>query len=269
MDRIADDLGDRAFVREHDFRHTFEVAAEQARELSGVERFHERREPGDVGEQGGDFAPFDAGRERIDVGREATREIGREIARERRVRALRRGLTRPRVPEVGDMSDRSADRGLEVGEVDRLGEEVEGAAVHRGADIGHVAVSRDNHGREAGGFILQLGEQGQPIHAGHVDVGHDHVEVAVFGEEGQRLDAVAGEAESNRPVLDLAAELLPDQILEIGLVIDDENLRRHWRSVAASSRRPISPRNSGKSIGLVKRPAAPASIAIRRVSESP
>ena len=33
MDRIADDLGDRALVREHDFRHAFEIAAEQAREL--------------------------------------------------------------------------------------------------------------------------------------------------------------------------------------------------------------------------------------------
>ena len=167
------------------------------------------------------------------------------------------------------MGDRLAHGGLEVGEVDRLGQEVEGAAVHRGADIGHVAVGRDDHGREPGRFVLQLGEQGQPIHARHVDVGHDHVEVAVFGQEGQRLDAVAGEAERNRPVLDLAAELLPDQVLEIGLVVDDEDFRRHRRSVAASSRRPISPRNSGKSIGLVKRPAAPASIAFRRVSESP
>ena len=167
------------------------------------------------------------------------------------------------------MGDRLAQRGLEVGEIDRLGEEVEGAAVHRRADIGHVAVGRNDHGREPGRFVLHLGEQGQPVHPWHVDVGDDHVEVAVLGEEGQRLDTVAGEAESNRPVLDLAAEFLPYQVFEIGLVVDDEDFRRHWGPVAASSRRPISPRNSGKSIGLVKRPAAPASIAFRRVSESP
>jgi hypothetical protein len=44
------------------------------------------------------------------------------------VRPLRRRLARTRVLEVGDMGYRLADRGLEVGEVDRFGEEVEGAA---------------------------------------------------------------------------------------------------------------------------------------------
>ena len=91
----------------------------------------------------------------------------------------------------------------------------------------------------------------------------------LLGEEGQRLHAVAREAESDRTVLDLTAELLPDQVFEIGLVVDDEDFRRHWGPVAASSRRPISPRSSGKSIGLVNSPAAPASIAFRRVSASP
>ena len=167
------------------------------------------------------------------------------------------------------MGDRLADGRLEIGEIDRLGEKVESAAVHRGADVGHVAVSRHDDGREPGRLVLQPREQGQPIHPRHVDVGHDHVEVAVLGEEGQRLDAVAREAEGDRAVLDLTAKLLPDEILEIGLVVDDEDFRGHAAPIASSSRRPISPRNTGKSIGLVKSPAAPPSMAFRRVSASP
>ena len=225
--------------------------------------------PGDVGEQRRDLAPFPAGRERVGVGGEAAGEIGREIARERSVRPLRGRLTRARVAQGRDMRDRLADGRLEIGEVDRLRQEVERAPVHRRADIRHVAVSRDDHGREPGRLLLQLGEQGEPVHARHVDVGDDHVEIAVFGEKGQRLHAVAREAENDRAVLDLTAKLLPHQVFEIGLVVDDEDFRRHGEPVAASSRRPISPRNSGKSIGLVKSPAAPASIAFRRVSASP
>ena len=113
------------------------------------------------------------------------------------------------------------------------------------------------------------GEEGESVHARHVDVGHDHVEVRILGEEGQRFLPVAREAEGDRALLDLTAKLLPDEVFEIGLVVDDEDFRSHGGPIAASSRRPISPRNSGKSIGLVKSPAAPRSIAFRRVSESP
>ncbi len=185
------------------------------------------------------------------------------------MRAFGRRLSFAGVLEGGDMGDRLSDGRLEVGEIDRLGEEVERAPVHRSADVRHVAISRDDHGRKPGRLVLQLGEQGESIHARHVDVGDDHIEIGVLGEEGQRLHAVAREPESNRAVLDLAAELLRDQVFEIGLVVDDEDFRHHSGPVAASSRRPISPRNSGKSIGLVKSPAAPASIAFRRVSMSP
>jgi hypothetical protein len=77
------------------------------------------------------------------------------------------------------------------------------------------------------------------------------------------------EAEGDRPVLDLATEFLRDEVFQIWLVVNDEDVRRHEAPVASSSRRPISPRNSGKSMGLVKSPAAPASMALRRVSASP
>ena len=65
-------------------------------------------------------------------------------------------------------------------------------------DIGHVAIAKT--------ITVETGSRpaswraGQPVHPWHVDVGDDHVEVAVLGEEGQRaFDTVAGEAESDRP----------------------------------------------------------------------
>jgi hypothetical protein len=95
------------------------------------------------------------------------------------------------------------------------------------------------------------------------------VEVAFFGKQGQRLHAIARKPKYDGTVFDMAAKLLPDQVLKVGLVVDDEDFRCHARLVAASSRRPISPRSSGKSIGLVNSPAAPASVSFCRVSASP
>ena len=114
--------------------------------------------------------------------------------------------------------------------------------------------------------LLQLLQQRQPVHPRHVDVGHHHVDMRMLLDRLQRLDAVMGEHERHRAVADLPAEFLQDQSLEIGLVIDDEDGCGH---AACPSLVSISWRSSAKSIGLVKRPTAPRSIALRRVSASP
>ena len=184
------------------------------------------------------------------------------------MRALGFGLARARVAQRRDMAEGLANRRLEIAEVDRLGKKIEGAAVHRGADVGHVAVSRDDHRRVFGRLVLQFAKQRQPVHPRHVDVGDHHVEIGVIFQEDQSLDPVAREAEGQRTVADLPAEFLRDQILQIGLVVDDQDFRGHVEPVAAS-RLLISSRSPGKSIGLVSSPAAPPSIARRRVSASP
>src|SRR5713226_8447768 len=42
-----------------------------------------------------------------------------------------------------DMTDGLVDRGFEIGKINRLGQEIERAAVHRGADIAHIAIGGD------------------------------------------------------------------------------------------------------------------------------
>ena len=69
-----------------------------------------------------------------------------------------------------------------------------------------------------------LCEQRQPVHPGHVDVAHDHVDMRILLERLQRLEAVMGEHEADRAVADLPAELLQDQRLEVWLVVDE----REW-----------------------------------------
>lgn len=82
----------------------------------------------------------------------------------------------------------------------------------------------------------------------------------------QRLEAVMRKDEIDQPLANLPAELLQDQGLEIGFVVDEKNGRGH---AACSSLVSISCRSSAKSIGLVRSPTAPRSIALRRVSGSP
>src|ERR1700737_2995559 len=88
----------------------------------------------------------------------------------------------------------------------------------------------------------------------------------VLLDRGQRLDPVMGEHKRHHPVADLPAEFLQYQSLEIGLIVDDQDRCSH---AACPSRVSISWRSSAKSIGLVKSPTAPRSIAFRRVSASP
>ena len=72
------------------------------------------------------------------------------------MRPLGRRLPPLRVPENLDMPDSFRDRRFEVEKIDGLGQEVERAPVHRGADIGHVAIRRDDDGRQIFVVFLKL-----------------------------------------------------------------------------------------------------------------
>jgi len=64
-------------------------------------------------------------------------------------------------------------------------------------------------------------QQRQSIHPRHIDIGDDEVDVAVGLQRRERFDPIAGKQEFRRSVPDLVAELLQNESLEIGLVIDE------------------------------------------------
>ena len=146
---IADDLCHRAVVREHDVRHAGEVVVEQRPKHVGFERLHQRGEAGNVGEQRRDLAALPAEIDRVRIAGKPLGQIGREVTRQRGMGPLGLRLPPPRLAQDLDMPNGLGDRRLEIKKIDRLGQEIERAAVHRGADIGHVAIGRDDDGRDA------------------------------------------------------------------------------------------------------------------------
>ena len=104
--------------------------------------------------------------------------------------------------------DAPAQCDREVLEVDRLGDEVERPAIEGRADVRHVAVGRDNHGFQQGMPLVQVGEQGQTVHHGHVDVGQHHVGIGLGVELPECILAIAREDEPHRPVPNLASKSL-------------------------------------------------------------
>src|SRR5262249_14369807 len=96
--------------------------------------------------------------------------------------------------------------------------------------------------------------------------GHHHVDIRILFERLERLEAVMGKHDRDNALADLPAEFLQDQRLEVGLIVDEQDRRCH---AACPSLVSISWRSAAKSIGLVRSPAAPRSIAFFRVSASP
>ena len=83
--------------------------------------------------------------------------------------------------------------------------------------------------------LAQFGQQGQPVHHRHVDVEQHQLDVGLLRQYRQRLLAVVGEAEGRIASADLPAESLLDQRLEIGLVIDREDLCLAHSSISSGA----------------------------------
>jgi hypothetical protein len=119
--------------------------------------------------------------------------------------------------------------------VGRLLDEVEGAQLHRLHRRLHRAVAgEDNDGRRAV-LLLQLLQDLEPVHLGHLDV-----------EEHEVRRLLLGELEPHRPVRgeeDLVALVLEDHLegrADGVLVVDDEDPRLHGRlSTSIRVRKPV------------------------------
>ena len=180
LDRVADDLRNRALMREHDVGHAADIFIEQLSQHFGRRGFDQRGEARDVGEDGGDFAPVHGHAVGLAVASKAACNLRREISRQRGMGPLGLGLTAARLAHHLDMPDGLVDGHFEIAEIDRLGQEIERAAVHRGADVAHVAVGGNDDGRLLVLSLLQPREQRQPVHPRHVNVGHHHVDMRML-----------------------------------------------------------------------------------------
>jgi hypothetical protein len=152
--------------------------------------------------------------------------LGGEIAGEIAARSFGFRVETFDFTQFGNVREGLADGEFEVAEVHGLGDEIERPSVHRGAQVGHVAIGRDDDRPHRGLSLAQFVQQGKAIHHGHVDVEQHQLDVRLRRQHCQGFLPVMGKAEGELPGTDLAAKPLPDQRLEIGLVIDAEDFDR-------------------------------------------
>ena len=81
----------------------------------------------------------------------------------------------------------------------------------------------------SGRICLDLGQHLQPGHAGHVDVGQDQDQRLLdrAGDARQRVGRRIGKIHHEALRAQVAPELLAEQRLDVGLVIDHKNQNAH------------------------------------------
>ena len=206
---------------EHDPGDPVEILIQEPdyhRRLGALDEGGEVRQ---IGEQERHEAALAPGLQRIHL--DLMRDARREVPRHRRARLLRLGLEALQRTQPLDAQQGLLDRALEIVEIDWLDQEVERAAIHRGADIRHVPVGRHDHRAHVLVEIAEAGEESQPVHARHVDIGEHHVDVRSGLEELERMLAVAREDEDQLAAPDPAPKALGHEGLEVRLVIDHED----------------------------------------------
>jgi hypothetical protein len=140
MQGISNDLCNRTIVRKHQVGHACEIVVEKRPKHVGFERLHKRGEAGNVGEKRCDFTTLPAKINRVRIAGKSCSQIGREVTRKRGMRPLSLGLPPPRLAQNFDVPNGLGNRRFKIKKIDGLGQKVECAAVHRGTNVGYVAI---------------------------------------------------------------------------------------------------------------------------------
>ena len=119
------------------------------------------------------------------------------------------------------LSNGLLDGHTQIVEVDGLGGKVEGSVVHSLTDVAHVAIG-GNHNTLEGGVLhlVNLCEQRQSVHLRHIDVRQDDIVVLVLQQHLEGLQSVVRKRELVFSLAYLTTEVLREQQLEIGLIVD-------------------------------------------------
>ena len=104
-----------------------------------------------------------------------------------------------------------------------------GAAFDRLALGFGIAIGGDHDDGHVGPHLLDLGQHLEAGHAGHVDVGQDQDQRLLdgAGDARQRIRRRNGKIHHETLRAQIAAELLAEQRLDVGLVIDHQNQNAH------------------------------------------
>ena len=84
---------------------------------------------------------------------------------------------RERFPPLFEVSKRPVYGDLQVLEIKRLGDEIEGSPVHRHADVLHITVRRYDDGADFRIDLRYLFQKREAVHLRHVDVRDDHIDI--------------------------------------------------------------------------------------------
>ena len=120
---------------------------------------------------------------------------------------------------VSDSLMAVGDQFAQAGEIERLGDEIEGAEFERAHGGFHVAVRGDHRDRHARGVLLHPLDQIQPVAVGQLHVGQTQIEALGLEQPlrgARRLCAVRG-------VKIHALQRDGQELAEIGFVVDDQN----------------------------------------------
>ena len=135
------------------------------------------------------------------------------------------------------------DGEFQVVEVNRLGDEVEGAPVHGRAYVLHVAVGRDDYRANIGLDLGDLLDQRESVHLGHVDVGEYQVNVRLLLQPLEGFQAILGKDELVEAGANVTTHSLKHEPFEIRLVVHNQYLvlpARPHLSVFPASGEPIA-----------------------------
>ena len=138
---------------------------------------------------------------------------------------------------------RARDGELQVVEVNRLGDKVEGSPIHGRAYVLHIAIGRDDHRADIGLDLGDLLDQRESVHLGHVDVGEHQVYVRLFLEPVEGFQAILGKDELVEAGANIPTHSLKHEPFQIRLVVDNQYLvlpTRPHLSVCPASGEPIA-----------------------------
>ena len=180
----------------------------------------DEREATQIGHQDGDLTLFAPQFEGIGFGEQVGNDFIRQIAPERFAYEVCPFLFRYGLPGL-------VDGNFQIVQVDRLHQEIKRPAVHGHTNIIEIPVSRNHDGLQFALKFRNFAQQGQAIHAGHVDIGEHDLNISILLEVMQCFNAIAGHFKYIGPFTNLFSELLPDQYGQVGFIVNYEYFGWH------------------------------------------